>query len=126
MVQAKIGDNLSFHCTARLVDGTMFDSSLGNDPHPVDLGSGNVMAGLEEAVLGMSVGDSITETIPADKFDGSYHEGKIINLPVNRIPADLEPEVGMHLQLHSKDGQPLAVRVIEVSKEHVRIDAIPH
>ena len=104
MVQAKIGDNLSFHCTARLVDGTMFDSSLGNDPLPVDLGSGNVMAGLEEAVLGMSVGDSKTET----------------------IPADLEPEVGMHLQLHSKDGQPLDVRVIEVSKEHVRIDAIPH
>jgi peptidylprolyl isomerase len=125
MVQAKNGDNVSVHFTARLVDGTIFDSSLGKEPLPVDLGSGGVIAGLEEAVLGMSVGDSKTVNIPSDKAYGQYYEGKVINFPVNRLPADIEPEIGMHMQLHSKDGQPFIVRVIEVSEEHVRIDANP-
>lgn len=125
MMRAKNGDNVILHYTARLVDGTIFDSSLGKDPLPVDLGSGNVIAGLEEAVLGMSVGDLKTVTIPSEKAYGHYYEGKVINFPTNRIPTDIEPEVGMHLQLQTRDGQPFVVRVIEVSDEHVRIDANP-
>ena len=124
-MQAKNGDKVTLHYTARLVDGTIFDSSLGQDPLPVDLGSGHVIAGLEEAVMGMSVGDSKTVTIPSEKAYGPYYEGKVINFPLNRIPSDTEPEVGMNLQLQSRDGQPFVVRVIEVSEEHVRIDANP-
>ena len=39
MMQAKNGDSVIIHYTARLVDGTIFDLSLGKDPLPVDLGS---------------------------------------------------------------------------------------
>ena len=125
MMQAKNGDKVTLHYTARLVDGTIFDSSLGKEPLPVDLGSGHVIAGLEEAVMGMSVGDSKTVTIASEKAYGPYYEGKVINFPLNRIPSDIEPEVGMNLQLQSQDGQPFIVRVIEVSEDHVRIDANP-
>ena len=124
-MHAKDGDKVTLHYTARLVDGTIFDSSLGKNPLPVDLGSGQVIAGLEEAVMGMSVGDAKTVTIPAEKAYGPYYEGKVINFPLNRIPSDIVPEVGMHLQIQSQDGQPFTVRVIEVSEENMRIDANP-
>lgn len=124
-MQAKNGDSVTLHYTGRLADGTIFDSSAGRDPFPVDLGSGNVIAGFEEAVIGMSVGDFKIVTIPPEKAYGPYYQEKVINFPANQLPSDIEPEVGMQLQLQSYDGQPFIVRVTEVSEDHVKIDANP-
>ena len=123
MTQAKQGDNVTIHYTGRLIDGTIFDSSQGRDPLPVTLGSGQVIAGLEEAVIGMSAGESKTINIPHGKAYGRYYEGQVVNFPINRIPSNIKIEVGMQLQLRSQDGNPFKVRVIEVFKEHIKIDA---
>lgn len=125
MTQAKNGDNVTLHYTGKLNDGTVFDSSEGKEPLPVTLGDGEVIEGFETAILGMSVGDSKTVTIPADKAYGAYYEEKVIDFPADQIPEDIEPEVGMHLQLQSQDGQPFTVRVTEVNEEHVKLDANP-
>ncbi len=123
MTQAKHGDNVTIHFTGRLTNGTIFDSSLGLDPLPVNLGSGQVIVGLEEAVIGMSAGESNTVTIPSDKAYGPYEEEKVFNFPAYRIPSHIEPEVGMKLQLQSQDGPSFTVRVTEVSQKHVKLDA---
>ncbi len=125
MTQAKNGDNVTLHYTGKLNDGTIFDSSEGKDPLPVTLGEGEVIEGFETAILGMSVGDSKTVTIPADKAYGAYYDEKVIDFPADQIPEDIEPEVGMHLQLQSQDGQPFTVRVTEVTEEHIKLDANP-
>lgn len=125
MTQAKDGDNVTIHYTGKLSDGTVFDSSEGADPLPVSLGSGQVIVGFEEAILGMAVGDSKTVTIPQDKAYGPYHDEKVIVFPVEQIPEDIEPEIGMHLQLQHQDGQPFTVHVTEVTEEHVKLDANP-
>ncbi len=49
-MQAKHGDRVTVHYTGRLVDGKIFDSSAGREPLTVDLGSGQVIVGFEEAV----------------------------------------------------------------------------
>ena len=123
MTHARHGDNVTIHYTGKLTDGTIFDSSQGRDPLPVTLGSGQVIAGFEEAVIGMSAGESKTVNIPYDKAYGRYYEGKVVNFPRNRIPSHIDPEVGMELQLQSQDKRPFTVRVAEVFKDHVKIDA---
>ena len=123
MAQAKQGDKVTLHYTGKLGDGTIFDSSEGRDPLPVTLGSGQVIVGFEEAVIGMSVGESKTVTIPHDKAYGSYDEAKVIDFPTNRIPSDIEPEVGMKLQLQNQEGQPFTVFVTEITEEHIKLDA---
>lgn len=122
-MQAKNGDNVTVHYTGRLSDGTIFDSSVGGDPLLVDLGSGQVISGFEEALIGMSVGESKTVTIPHDKAYGPYHEDNVIHFPADRIPAEIEVAVGMRLQLQGQDGNPFPVLVTEVSEEHVKLDA---
>ena len=102
MTQAKNGDNVTLHYTGKLNDGTIFDSSEGKDPLPVTLGEGEVIEGFETAILGMSVGDSKTVTIPADKAYGADYDEKVIDFPADQIPEDIEPEVGMHLQLQPR------------------------
>ena len=124
-MQAKNGDSVTVHYTGKLSDGTIFDSSEGGDPLPVDLGSGQVIAGFEEALLGMSEGESKTVAVPYDKAYGPYHEEKVIHFPADRIPADVEPEVGMRLQLQGQDGNPFPVLVTEISEDHVKLDANP-
>jgi len=122
MAAAKNGDNVTIHYTGKLVDGTIFDSSQGKDPLPCTLGSGQVIPGFEEGILGMSVGESKTVIIPEEKAYGPYDPERIIEFPLEHVPADIKPEVGMQLQLQNEAGQPIFVQVTEITDEHVKLD----
>lgn len=125
MTEAKSGDKVTIHYTGKLADGTIFDSSEGRDPLPCTLGSGQVIVGFEEAILGMSEGESKTVTIPQDKAYGPHDAEKVIDFPVSQIPEDITPEVGMQLQLQNPAGEPLLVHITKVGEENVTLDANP-
>ena len=94
---ATSGDSVKIHYTGTLEDGTTFDSSKGRDPLGFTLGSGQVIAGFDEAVTGMEVGEKKTVTIPADKAYGQRNEEMVITVPRDQIPPDIKPEVGQQL-----------------------------
>lgn len=125
MTQAKNGDKVTIHYTGKLLDGTVFDSSQGRDPLPFTIGSGQVIPGFEEAVIGMAIGESKTVNIPVEKAYGPRNEEMVLSVPKNQVPPDIEPEVGMQLQLMNEANQPIVVRVVEVTDEHVALDANP-
>jgi peptidylprolyl isomerase len=56
MRQAKKGDTVKVHYTGRMEDGTVFDSSREREALHVTLGSGQLIGGFEDALMGMSVG----------------------------------------------------------------------
>jgi FKBP-type peptidyl-prolyl cis-trans isomerase FkpA len=66
--EAQPGDTVSVNYSGWLTDGTMFDSSLnpGRTPFDVVLGSGGVILGWEEGLLGMQEGGIRILTIPSD------------------------------------------------------------
>ena len=49
----KTGDNVSVFYTGTLEDGTIFDSNEGKEPLKFEVGSGQVISGFDEAVIGM-------------------------------------------------------------------------
>lgn len=125
MTQAKDGDTVKIHYTGTLGDGTVFDSSSGRDPLQFTLGSGQVIPGFEEAVLGMSTGDSKNVTIPSDKAYGPRNEDLIMPVPRDQVPADINPEVGQRLQMSGPGGEPILVVVADVTDEQILLDANP-
>ncbi len=70
--QAVVGSIVSVHYTGKLVDGTVFDSSIPRgQAFEFRLGEGMVIAGWEEGIKGMKVGEKRTLTIPGNMAYGS-------------------------------------------------------
>lgn len=123
MSQAKSGDTVKIHYTGTLDDGTEFDSSAGREPLEFSLGSGQVIAGFDNAVEGMAVGDSKTVTLPPDEAYGDRHEKLLQQVPKTSLPDDMKPEVGMALQTQSPDGQVMNLVIADISEESITVDA---
>ncbi len=125
MAQAQQGDTVKIHYTGKLEDGSIFDSSEGRDPLEFTIGSGQVIPGFEEAVMGMAGGDKKEVTISADKAYGQRNEEMIIQAPLDQVPADMNPEVGQQLQMAGPGGETVIVQVTEVTDDHITLDANP-
>lgn len=123
MGQAKSGDTVKIHYTGTLEDGTEFDSSAGREPLEFTLGSGQVIAGFDNAVDGMAKGDSKTVTIAAEDAYGERHDQLIQEVPKSALPDEMEPAIGMQLQSQSPDGQVMNMTVTEVADETITVDA---
>ena len=78
----KKGDTLSMNYTGRFEDGTAFDSNVDPkfnhvEPFEFILGAGQVIAGWDEGLVGMKVGEKKTLTVTPDKGYGSKAYGPI-------------------------------------------------
>ncbi|MDB5193265.1 MAG: peptidylprolyl isomerase [Segetibacter sp.] len=123
MQQVKSGDTVKVHYHGRLTDGTTFDSSEGRDPLEFEVGSGNVIAGFDDGVTGMSVGDKKTINIPVDQAYGPKQDDLLMEFPTDRFPEDMKPEVGMQLNMSNGAGQNFPVIIREVHEGSVVLDA---
>jgi len=79
---SKKGDVLVMNYTGRLTNGTVFDSNVDPkfnhvEPFKFVLGAGQVIAGWDEGLLGMKIGEKKTLTIPPEKAYGSRAVGSI-------------------------------------------------
>ncbi len=123
MTQAKKGDKVAIHYTGKLTDGTEFDSSAGRDPLEFQVGSGQIIAGLDEKVEGMAVGETATVTVPAADAYGEHDPARVHKLPRAQIPNEIELSAGKQLSATTSDGNEIALNVVEVGDEHVTLDA---
>ncbi|HVI45912.1 MAG TPA: peptidylprolyl isomerase, partial [Chitinophaga sp.] len=123
METVKNGDTVKVHYHGRLTNGTTFDSSEGRPPLEFKVGAGMVIKGFENGVLDMKVGDKKTIHIPVDQAYGPKNDEMIMDFPKENMPADLNPEVGMQLQMSNPEGQVFPVRVAAISSEFITLDA---
>jgi peptidylprolyl isomerase len=123
MTQAKAGDTVAIHYTGTLADGSQFDSSEGRDPLRFTLGSGQIIAGLDAAITGMSQGEKKSVTIAAAEAYGDHRPEAVQAVPRAQIPAEIPLEVGGGLQVQTPDGQTIPVTVASVTDEEVTLDA---
>lgn len=123
MQQVKQGDKVKVHYHGKLTDGTTFDSSEGRNPLEFEVGSGAVIPGFDNGVMGMSVGDKRTINIPADEAYGQRVPELVMEFPKERFPEEMEPEVGMQLMMNNGAGQQFPVTIVDVKDEVVTLDA---
>ena len=122
MVTANYGKTVKVHYTVKLDDGTVVDSTLDHGPFTFILGVGQVIPGLEKAVMDMSPGNSKTVKIDAEDAYGQHYKDLIKEVDLNEFPSDFKFEVGQHLEIPRMDGQSDMVSVVAVSEKTVILD----
>lgn len=125
MTQAKNGDHVEVHYTGKFNDGIVFDSSADSAPLSFTLGEGKIIEGFEDAIRGMKTGEKKTVMIPPDKGYGPRNDEMIIDVPLNQLPKDLDPQEGQQLQLTNQDNQPIVVVITKVTEESITLDGNP-
>ena len=123
MSAAKKGDKVAVHYTGTLGDGTVFDSSRDRQPLEFTLGSGEVIAGFDSAVEGLTQGETVTTTIECEQAYGKRDEELVIRKARMEIPSSVTLEVGRRLQARSQEGQVTRLTVTAVTDETVTLDA---
>ena len=123
MATAGIGDTVKVHYTGSFTDGTQFDCSQDGPPLEFTIGSGQIVPGFEEAVVGMQPGESKSTTISPDKAYGPYRDELTVEVKRTDLPPDLDPEIGQRLQLENPEGRTIVVLVTDVNESSVRLDA---
>ncbi|MBN2657455.1 MAG: FKBP-type peptidyl-prolyl cis-trans isomerase [Spirochaetales bacterium] len=77
-VKPQNGDTVSVHYTAMMIDGTVFDSSVARGkPFDFSVGTQSVIAGWDETLLAMSVGEQRSVIIPPNLAYGDIQTGPI-------------------------------------------------
>lgn len=120
---AKDGNTVKVHYTGTLKNGEVFDTSKEKEPLEFTLGEGQLIPGFEKAVIGMNVGDSTTINIPSAEAYGESREDLIIAVPKDQLPKEIEPKVGMQLQVNQENGQPVPVRIADITDTELKLDA---
>lgn len=103
-------------------DGTIFDSSEGREPLAYLHGHGNLLAGVEAALLGKGSGDSVAVTLAAADGYGVREEGLVARVPRDEFPSE-DVELGMQFRVGPSAEQSRIVTVTAFDEELVTLDA---
>lgn len=118
----KTGDTIKIHYTGRLANGTVFETSAGKMPLEFTVGSGIIIPGLDNAVIGMKAGESKTVNISAQDAYGPYCDSLVQEMNRCDMPPDMELEAGQLLQTYNSDGQIVGITVLKVTESAVTFD----
>ena len=67
------GSTVEVHYTGRFLDGEVFDSSEGKDPLQFEIGSGQIIPGFENAIMGKNIGEKVSVTIAPEQAYGQIN-----------------------------------------------------
>jgi peptidylprolyl isomerase len=122
METIKNNDSVKVHYTGTLEDGTIFDSSRqdGREPLEAKLGYGMLIKGFEDALIGMSIGETKSISIDPEFAYGNHNQALINEVELTQLPEGVS--TGDTLQGMSQNG-PIMVTVTEVKETTAVVDA---
>ncbi len=117
----KDGSKVSFDYTLT-IDGRVVDSSEGREPLTYTHGEGQIIPGLSSQLEGLKEGDEKTVVVAPEDAYGVVDPKAFQEVPKDRMPQDIDLQVGTQLQSSSPDGRTFVVTVSEVKADSVVID----
>ena len=122
MMKAKQGRKVRVELVGRLDDGTLFDVATTENPVEFTVGQGEIIRGLEEAVVEMQPGEIRIARVAAQNGFGPYDRGKVIQIGLDKFPQEAAPEPGKQIVLETAEGDSLPCKVQAVAGSKVTLD----
>ena len=123
MSSVKDGQTVSVHYEGTFDDGTVFDSSRSRGTElTFQLGSGQLIAGFNDAVLGMEVGQTKKIHLEPKDAYGRVYEEAVKTMPRAVFPEEFELVEGATVQGQNEMGQQLLAKIMSYTDDEVTLD----
>lgn len=112
---------VAIHYTLTDEQGVTLDASAPGQPLVYLQGAGNIIPGLERALLGRGAGDNLAVTVaPADAY-GEWDGDMVQEVPRDLFGEDQEIAIGMRFSGNTPQG-PITVVVTAIAGDQVTLD----
>jgi FKBP-type peptidyl-prolyl cis-trans isomerase SlyD len=101
--------------------GTTLDESAGESLFYLH-GHGNLVPGLEEALLGKGAGEKFTVSVPPEKGYGTRRPELVFEMQKSELPTDVPHQKGTRLRLRSPEGGVILASITKVKLNSVELD----
>lgn len=126
MTAAKKIDNglsVTMHYTITLVgQDHIADSTRDGEPIQITIGSGDIIEGLENCLLGLKAGDRQQFEIPCRQAYGPANSADVHAIARDEFPDNMKIEPGSVVGFTTAAGQEIAGTVQEMDDNHVMIN----
>ena len=122
MTKAKTGDGVKVHFEGYLEDGTVFGSTMDEEPFEFTIGEKNMLPGFENAVVGMQKGDTKTITLPPEEAYGPHKKELVSVMERSGFPQEVQLEVGKRLRVRTQDGKYTVVTIKDFTEDNIVLD----
>ncbi len=119
-----VGENMDVAMEYTLtVDGKVVDTTDGRESFHYVHGRGQILPELENRLVGLHPGDSKEVALTADQGYGQVDPAAFVEVPKDRLPAEIKPEAGQMLEgVNPENGKSFRARISEVKDATVVLD----
>ena len=115
------GCTVTIDYTMALEDGEILDSTKDFEPLTYVQGTGEIISGLENAVIGMEKGEKLDVPVAAADAFGEFDPEALIEVPKKDLPPEAQ-DGGVELTVEGPKGQTITGRVVEVKENTAIVD----
>lgn len=116
---------VAFDYKLTLDSGEEVDKSAEGQPLGFITGSGQIISGLEKAMMGMTVGDSSKISVEPEDAYGVVNPEMLQDVPRDQFPADIELKSGMTFQAQGPQG-PVMINIKDIKDENTVVIDLNH
>lgn len=111
------------HLTLSLEDGSVADSTqVAGKPARLVLGDASLSPAIEQALLGLKLGEKHKFAVPPEQAYGYASPDNIQYMDLSAFPAELQPEVGLIVAFAGINGQEHPGMIREIQGTSVKVD----
>lgn len=122
MAAVKLGDMIRVDYTGKFEDGSIFMTTLMENPIQFVLGEQRIIPGFEKAIIGMEVGEWKSVKIPKEDAYGPYIENYTTVEERAQMPEGFEPKVGEKYNIRENNGQLRYATVLSFTDTQITFD----
>jgi len=116
------GSRVTLHYTLQFGDGTLVESTRGQEPATVVIGSGEWLELFESKLFGMTAGERRHLRLPATETVALASGESAQRMPRSDFPAEMDLQAGQVIGFTLPDGREVPGLVLEVSTVEVVVD----
>lgn len=123
MDHAQSGDKVTVAFTGKFSNDEIFDCNNDEKPLIFTIGTGKVIKGFEESIIGMKIGEKKSICVPYKDAYGPIIEQLIFDIDRNLFPESIDPKVNLELKFKQDNGKVLFAKIIDVQEKSVTVNA---